>query len=102
LADLPYGVYLFSVLEDMRKRAPRGTDTESGYTPLITFPYRIVQRVRAFFKNISQLNIFRLNKMVGSKTKSGIEKLRTKYFHNFAHFTSIFGSSASWYKMCRA
>jgi hypothetical protein len=73
----------------MRKRVPRGTDTESGYTPL-TFPYRIVQGVRVFFKNISQLKIFRLKKMVGSETKTGMEKQRTKDFHNFTHFTSIF------------
>lgn len=90
MADLPYGVYLFPVLGDMRKRAPRCTDTESGYTPLITFPYRIVQKVKAFLKNILQLKIFRLKKMIGSKTKSGMEKLRAKDFHNFRHFTSIF------------
>lgn len=90
MADLPYGVYLFSALGDMRKRAPRGTDTESGYTPLITFPCRIVQRVRASFKNVSQLKTFRLKKMVGSKIKIGMKNLRTKDFHNFTHVTSIF------------
>jgi hypothetical protein len=90
LADLPYGVYLLSVLGDMHKRAPIGTDTESGYTPLITFPYRTVQRVTAFFKNISLSKIFQLKKMVGCKTRSGMEKLGTKNFHSFTHFTSIF------------
>lgn len=90
MADLPYGVYLLSVLGDMRKRAPIRIETESGYTPLITFPYRIVQRITAFFKNMSQSKIFQLKKMVGCKTRSGLEKVGTKNVHSFTHFTSIF------------
>jgi len=92
LTDLSYGVYLLFVLGDMRKRVPPGTDTESHYIPLTS--HRIVQRVRAFFKNISQLNEFRLKKMVGSKTKNGMEKLRTKDFQNSTRFTSLLWHSA--------
>jgi hypothetical protein len=77
---------LFSVLSDVRKRVPRGTDTESDYMPLIVSPYRIVQTVRAFFKNISRLNELRLKKIVRSKTKNGMEKLRTKDFSKFRPF----------------
>jgi hypothetical protein len=86
----------------MRNRAPRGTDTEFGYAPLITFPHRLVQRVRAFLKIYHIQRYFGLRKWLVLRQKVGWKNYELKIFTISRISHQYFGSSATWYKMVRA